>query len=80
MPVADTLSLRINGQEYTKVKLRFKMEGGYPGGQVEVVIPDDFLGTFPLTSEFDIELKEEGGGWKKVTLPYLVSMLEAYRT
>jgi hypothetical protein len=78
MPTANSLSLRINGREQKKLSLRFKAEEGFPSGQVEVVIIDDFLGTFPLTATLDVELKQDGSNWRKVTLPYLISMIAAY--
>jgi hypothetical protein len=75
MPVVENLSLRINGQEHSRVSLRLSIEGGYPGGTPELVIDDEFLGTFALTQAFTIELKEGGGDWEQVTLPYFITML-----
>jgi hypothetical protein len=78
MPVAENLSLRINGREHSRVSLRLSVEGGYPGGTPEVVIEDEFLGTFALTRAFTIELKEGGGDWEQVTLLYFITMLNQY--
>ena len=78
MPVAENLSLKINGQEYSRVTLRLSLEGGFPGGDRAVVIADDFLGTFALTPDCTIELKEDGGDWEPVTLPYLIAMLNVH--
>jgi hypothetical protein len=75
----EKLSLRVNGQDCPQVTLRFKMEDGYPGGPVEVVIPDPTFGPIVLTNDFLIELKEEDRDYKPVALTYLISMLEAHR-
>jgi hypothetical protein len=79
MPITEKLSLRINGQRYDHIKMRMKMEGGYPGGPWEVVIPDDFFGPIILTDDFTIDLQEDGGEWEPVTLAYLIGMLESHR-
>jgi hypothetical protein len=79
MPKTENLSLRVNGIEYTRVGLQYELVDGMPTGPNQVVIKDDPIAPFPLTEEFFIELKEGEGEWKRVSLAYLKTLLQAYR-
>lgn len=82
MPTTESLSLRVNGIEVKRVGLQFGLKDGYPSGPEEVVIKDyptvPFT-PFTLTDDFIIELQDEGRGWKRVSLRYLITILQAYR-
>lgn len=78
MPLAQRLSLRVNGREYTRVVLQCGLQDGYPVGPQQVVIQDDTIPAFSLTDDFLIELREDEGDWKRVTLRFLLTLLLTY--
>lgn len=69
MTVAEQLCLRVDGSEHRRLALQYTLENEPPTGASWIVIKDDHLGTFVLTDECRIELKEESDAWEPVTLP-----------
>lgn len=78
MPNVENLSLRVNGFVYEHVGLQCEIVDGYPSGPKEVVVKDDPVGPFALTDDCVIELKENGGDWRPVSVPYLITLLQTY--
>ncbi len=75
MPVIESLTLRVNGRIYEKVQGRFAIEGGYPGGPLELVIHDPDLGDVVLSDACLIELSENGGPFLPIKTHALTTKL-----
>ena len=79
--VAENLSLRVNGRDYNRIKLQYEIKNGFPTVSPEIVIEDSLLGAMRITDECIIEMKDQQeGDWKRVTLLYLVTLMETYRS
>lgn len=72
--IEPPLQLKINDTLAKSVRLRSRP--GAPGDR-EVVVEDPWLGVFALSSQFDLLAKEEGSGWRSVTLDELRRILAA---
>jgi hypothetical protein len=87
------MSLRINGREYTRITFRFELEEhrstkvsarwaeilaahSLPETP-ELIIQDEVLGELDVSSGARIEMKEERGDWKDVSLAFLVPALQS---
>lgn len=80
IPKFRELSLRIDGEGFEDVRLRYSMEDGVPFGPIQVIIWNPVVGLFTLSDDYHIELKEDGCNWQKVTLCYLITILQSYGT
>lgn len=78
MPKAEKLNLRVNGRVYERVGLQYELKDGHPNGPYQAVIKDDLVAPFTLTDDFYIELQEEGRDWQRVSLLYLITLLQTY--
>jgi hypothetical protein len=76
MSTFENLSLRIDGEKLEEVCLRYGLEDGVPVGPLEVTVRHPFIGPFALSDDDQIELNEDGQDWRKVTLCYLVTLLQ----
>src|SRR5271170_3700869 len=66
--------LRVNGILIRSVQVRHRNDAG---GEFQVTIKDPQIGSFPLHSGFDLEMREEGSPWSSVTLEHLTKVLAA---
>jgi hypothetical protein len=67
--------LRVNGVVIRSVQVRNRNDAG---GEFQVVINDPQIGSFPLHSGFELEMREEGSPWRSVTLEELTKVLAAH--
>lgn len=67
-------SRRVNGILIHSAQVRHRNDAG---GEFQVVIKDPQIGSFPLHSWFDLEMREEGSPWRSVTLEHLAKVLAA---
>ena len=72
MPRIDDLNLRVEGVLCQKVTFQRAMEGGYPGGVMEIVAHDPAIGDIVLTQDCNIELQEGDGPWRQRNLNFLL--------
>jgi hypothetical protein len=79
---ARPVVLRVNGFPVTRVRVRLGKRGP------ELVIADPLLGEFPIDERFTLELLEllnppemrlrlPNGGWRKVSLRILITLLRS---
>jgi hypothetical protein len=75
----DKLSLRVDGEEFERVRLQFELELGIPVGPTKVVIEHLLTGPFTLSDSYLVEVRQECGDWQPVTLCYFVTLLQLYQ-
>jgi hypothetical protein len=70
-----SLQVRVNGVPASKLTLRRQMCSGYPDGPWEVVVTDPVLGSFAISDDFNIEVKQRGQPWRKILVAELLTIL-----
>jgi hypothetical protein len=74
MPFPD-VTLKVDGNVVEQVILRYAMEDGFPGGNLQVYIDDHELGEILITPLAELGIKKGNGAWGRLTLKELVALV-----